>query len=120
MKTHDLVQSFVAIWNEPDPAARRAGVETLWATEGRHLMGIQNVCGYDELEQRVTASHNRSVRDNGCVFRPATAIQVLPGFVKFRWDMARRTTGEMVSAGVGFMEIDGSGKIARDWLFTEI
>jgi hypothetical protein len=53
------------------------------------------------------------------VFRPAGAIQQLPGVVKFRWDMARREDGTVAAAGVGFLMLDADGKITRDCLFTE-
>jgi len=119
MESADLVQCFVSIWNETDPRVRRETVEKLWAEDGRHLMGSQDVRGYAALEERVTASHQRSVRDGGCLFRPATAIQTLPGVVKFRWDMVRCASGEIVSAGVGFLEINDEAKIVRDFLFTE-
>jgi hypothetical protein len=115
-----LVQRFVSVWNETDPAARRAGIEALWTPDGRHLMGAQDARGYDALEARVTASHERSVVQGGNRFGQATAIQMLPGLVKFRWDMARRSGGAVVAAGVGFIERHEDGRILTDYLFTEV
>jgi hypothetical protein len=114
-----LVQRFVGVWNEKDAAARRAAVEAIWTPDGRHLMGAQDVRGHDALEERVRASHQRSVTEGGNVFRPATSIQALPGVVKFRWDMARRQTGEVTAAGVGFLVLDDENRVVRDYLFTE-
>jgi hypothetical protein len=119
LEVEALVQRFVAVWNETDSAARRATIEALWIPEGRHLMGQQDVRGYDELEVRVTASHERSVVQGGNRFRPATAIQALPEVVKFRWEMARKDSGEEVSAGVGFLRLDAEGRIICDYLFAE-
>jgi hypothetical protein len=68
----------------------------------------------------VAASNQRSVVDKNFVFRPATAIQTLPEVVKFRWDMARRDTGEVISAGVGFLTLDAERRIKCDYLFTEL
>jgi hypothetical protein len=115
-----LVQTFVSVWNESDAAQRTETVQRLWRADGRHLMGGQDVRGHAALTERVTSSHQRNVVERGYVFRPATAIQTLPGVVKFRWDMARRDTEEMISAGVGFLELDRDGKIACDYLFTEV
>jgi hypothetical protein len=113
-----LVQQFVAVWNETDEQRRREDVRALWTSQGRHLMGPHDVRGHDALVERVTASHRRSA-EGGCVFRPATSIQLLPGVAKFRWDMARRSTGEVVSAGVGFLLLSVDGRIECDCLFTE-
>jgi hypothetical protein len=117
--TERLVDRYVGVWNESDPTARRSTIEALWAAEGHHCMGAHDVRGYDALDVRVTGSHERSVVAGGNVFRPAGAIQQLPGVVKFRWDMARREDGTVAAAGVGFLMLDADGKITRDCLFTE-
>jgi hypothetical protein len=114
-----LVQQFVGVWNETDPSARRATIEALWAPDGRHLMGEQDVNGYEALEARVMASHERNIVQGGNVFRPATAIQALPEVIKFRWDMARKASGEVVAAGVGFLRLNKEGQIVCDYLFAE-
>lgn len=119
MSIDDLVQRFVMVWNERDPNWRRETVQALWAPEGRHLMGSQDVRGHAALEERVTASDIRSVQEGGCYFRPATQIQTLPGVVKFRWDLARLGADEIVSAGVGFLELDAEQRIVCDFLFAE-
>jgi hypothetical protein len=115
----DLVQAFVSVWNERDPARRREMVRSLWLPDGRHLMGTQDVRGHDTLEARVAASNQRNVIEQGYTFRPATAIQTLPGVTKFRWDMARADSGEVISAGVGFLVINDEGRIVCDYLFAE-
>jgi hypothetical protein len=117
--TEELVQSFVSVWNEKDPRRRSEMVRNLWRADGRHLMGTHDVQGHEGLEQRVAASNQRNVVEKGCVFRPATGIQSLPGVVKFRWDMARCDTGELISAGVGFLALDEEQRIICDHLFTE-
>jgi len=116
---HDLVRAFVSVWNERDPARRSEMVRVLWVPDGRHLMGAQDVRGHRALEERVATSNQRNVIEKGCIFRPATAIQSLPGVIKFRWDMARSKSGEVISAGVGFLAIDEAGRIVCDYLFAE-
>jgi hypothetical protein len=116
----DLVQAFVSVWNERDPARRSELVRTLWVPDGRHLMGTQDVRGHSALEERVATSNERNVIEKGYTFRPATAIQSLPGMIKFRWDMARPESSEVISAGVGFLAINDEGRIVCDYLFTEI
>jgi hypothetical protein len=114
-----FVQRFVNVWNEKDPGLRRLAIESPWAKDGRHYMGAHDVGGHDALEARVTASHQRNVAEGGGWFRPASAIQTLPGVVKFRWDLARRSGEEVLSAGVGFLVCDSSSKIVADYLFAE-
>ena len=114
------MQAFVGVWNERDPARRSETVRALWLPDGRHLMGAQDVRGHAALEARVAASNQSNVIEKGYIFRPAMAIQSLPGVIKFRWDMARADTGEVISAGVGFLAVDEAGRIVCDYLFTEL
>jgi hypothetical protein len=116
----DLVQAFVSVWNERNPARRSKMVRTLWAPDGRHLMGAQDVRGHVALEERVATSNQHNVIEKGYIFRPATAIQSLPGVIKFRWDMARSKSDEVISAGVGFLAVNDEGRIVCDYLFTEL
>lgn len=114
-----LAERFVSVWNERDPDRRHAMVRSLWAIDGRHLMGTQDVRGYEALEERVAASNRHNVVEKDYVFRPPTAIQSLPGAIKFRWDMVRRASGEVVSNGVGLLVVDDEGRVRCDYLFAE-
>lgn len=60
-----LAERYVAVWNETDPQRRRETIAALWAPEGIHYVGSREVQGYDALEQRVTGSHEKNVRDGG-------------------------------------------------------
>jgi hypothetical protein len=64
-----LAQFYVAVWNEPDPQARRKAIERLWRTDGHHFVNSMHVQGFDALEQRVRGSHEKNVRDAGNRFR---------------------------------------------------
>lgn len=114
-----LARTFVSVWNERNSDRRRAMVRSLWATEGRHLMGEQDVRGYDALEARVAESNLLNVVEKGYVFHPPTAIQSLPGAVKFRWEMVAGDVGDVISKGVGFLALDNRGRIVTDFLFAE-
>lgn len=114
-----LAERFVSVWNERDSERRLAMVRALWAIDGRHLMGTQDVRGYDAIEERVAASNRHNVVEKDYIFCPPTAIQSLPGVIKFRWDMARRDSGEVVSNGVGFLVVDDRRRIKCDYLFAE-
>lgn len=114
-----LAEHFVSVWNERDPDRRHEMVRALWTIDGRHLMGTQDVRGYEALEERVAASNRHNVLEKDYIFRTPTAIQSLPGVIKFRWDMARRDSGEVVSNGVGFLVVDAEGRVRCDYLFAE-
>ena len=61
-ETADIIGRYVAVWNEPDPAARRAGIAAIWAPGGVEFLeaGVQ-YRGHEELADRVTRAYDAFV-----------------------------------------------------------
>jgi len=116
-KASELAQRYVEVWHETDPVARRAAIEALWAPGGEHYVRTIAVRGYDELEQRVTGSHEKNVRDGGYRFRVAGDPQELHDAVTFHWEMLPAAGGEIESTGFVFLLLDADGRILCDYQF---
>ena len=56
--TKDVIRRYVAVWREPDPAARRAAVASLWAPDGVEFIDGKQFRGLDELDARVTGAYD--------------------------------------------------------------
>jgi len=61
-----------------------------------------------------------STLKNGVLKDAGSTIQSLPGVIKFRWDLVHSESGEVISAGLGFLAINDEGRICCDYLFTEL
>jgi hypothetical protein len=58
----DIVDRYIAVWNEPDPAARHAAVVSLWAPDGTEFLdGGTQFRGHDDLCARVARAHEAFV-----------------------------------------------------------
>jgi hypothetical protein len=112
-----LADRYVAVWNETDPAARRKTIVELWAPDGQHYMGTIEARGHEALEKRVSSSHEKNVKVGGNRFRPVGRAQALRNVVTFNWEMVSGS-GEVASAGVGFLLLDDRGRISFDYLFA--
>src|SRR5262245_62488113 len=82
----DLVERYVAVWNEPDPVRRRQAVRELWSEDAVHLLqptqvvreaaasldvrAVFQVRGHAELEKRVDRAYDTFVAEGGNSFRP--------------------------------------------------
>jgi hypothetical protein len=113
-----LAERYVALWNESDRVARRQRIEALWAPDGLHVMGAWKARGYEALEQRVTGSYERSVRDRGNRFRALPGAAALHDSVTFFWQMLPAAGGEVRATGVGFLILDAAGRILTDYQFV--
>jgi hypothetical protein len=115
-----LVQRYMAIWNEPDPDARRAEIARLWAPDGAHFILDYRLEGFDAVNGRVGRAYTQWVEQAGNLFRCASGTVVGRGDVlKFSWEMTPADGGKVISEGFDFMTLDGSGRIVADHQFNE-
>jgi hypothetical protein len=130
-----LVQHYVAVWTEPDPATRRNAIEQLWTEDGAHVLQppveIRDAAaglgfthptlearGYDEIEARVTRAHDDFVAPGEYTFRASGQVVRLGDVVKFRWEMVPVAGGEAVGGGVDVLVLH-DGRVRTDYQFPD-
>jgi hypothetical protein len=115
----EIVNRYIALWHEPDPARRRAAVAAFWRPDGACLSASIEARGYEELEARVARAHQRWVVDEGCLFRARGEVAGHHGAVKFAWEMVPREGGEVISLGRDFFLVDDDGRVHVVYQFVE-
>jgi len=102
----DLAKRYIQIWNEADPAARRAEVAALWIENGTHYVREREVNGHAALETRVATSHQTNVAERNYRFEPngRRRAALRPGQVQLahgaeRWRRGRRDRTDRLPAG---------------------
>ena len=91
-------------------------IAALWAPEGAHYVGTREVQGYDALEQRVTGSHEKNVRDGGHRFK-VSAVHALQDAVMVDWNMVPSAGDAVVAAGRDVFIVDADHRILIDYQF---
>jgi hypothetical protein len=131
-----LVERYMALWNEPDPDARRAIIRQLWAPAGEHVLDPPQelrqgaralgfaaprleLRGYAALETRVARAYEEFVAPGEYVFRPRDNAARLRNLVKFNWELVSRATGEVAAVGLDVLVLDDQGRITVDYVFVE-
>ena len=117
----ELVDRYVGVWNEPDPAARRRTIASLWSKDGATLAkSTENSArGYEAIEARVMNAHQKWVRDAGFVFRSRSNVDTHNGVVKFGWEMVPAAGGKAEATGVNVFVLDDDGRIRVDFMFSD-
>ncbi len=116
--THDLVARYIAVWNEPQTAARRKQIEALWAADGVHFTPSMEVRGHDAIERRVTVAWEKWVLGARHSFRACADADSHHGGIKFHWEMIT-PDGEVSSLGFDFLVLGTDGRIVADYQFLE-
>jgi hypothetical protein len=131
----ELVDRYVAVWNDPDAERRRKAIAQLWTQDGVQLLQppqdvreaamrlgltpILEARGHDELEVRVTRSYEEFVAPGEFVFRARDNAVRLGNVVKFNWEMVPMGGGEAAGVGLEVLILDDDGRIRLDYQFIE-
>jgi SnoaL-like domain len=117
--TEELAARYVAVWNEPDAAARDAGVAGLWSADARAYTRANEYVGLDAITRRVAAAYEKFVAEQGSVFRLLGPAEAHHDGVRIRWEMTPVAGGDAMSGGVQFLLLDTDGRIRSDYQFID-
>jgi hypothetical protein len=113
----ELADRYVEVWNQPDAERRQLLIRDLWAADGVHFVGTREALGYEALQQRVTGSHEKNVRDKGYRFRAVQNAMALRDVVTFQWEMIEAATDRVAATGLEFLVLNQEHKVRTDYQF---
>jgi hypothetical protein len=119
MNASNLVERYVAVWNEPDETARRKRVAELWAQDGAHFTSTSEARGHDAISARIARAFDRFVGPGEFIFRALNNIDAHHNTIKFNWAMVPVAGGMVQTVGFDFFLLDGQGRIRADYQFIE-
>lgn len=114
-----LVERYVALWNEADLAERRRMIAELWSEEGVHANKRTEWRGHAQMMERVTGSYEKSIRDGGYRFETAGNAEGYRNVVRFNWYMRPASGGKVAAQGFELLVLDDGGRIAADYQFID-
>ncbi|MGH3291695.1 MAG: nuclear transport factor 2 family protein [Trebonia sp.] len=115
----EFAARYVAVWNEPDEAAREAAVAGLWRADARACTAANDYVGLDAITGRVTAAYKQFVAGQGYVFRPLGAAETNHDGIRIRWEMVAAAGGDAVSGGAQFLVLDADQRVRFDYQFID-
>ncbi|MET9022576.1 nuclear transport factor 2 family protein [Actinopolymorpha sp. NPDC004070] len=80
----ELVERYIATWNETDPAARRAGVEAVLAEDGTYTDPLVDVAGHDAFDATIAAVQ---AQFPGLEFRLGGGVDTHHDIARFTWEL---------------------------------
>lgn len=115
----ELVDRYVALWNEPDNQRLRQAISELFTDDAAHLTPTLEAHGHPGLERRVRSAFERFVGNGRYIFTPISNVDSHHGTVKFNWAMRPANGGDVVAVGFDFLLLDSDGRIRVDYQFIE-
>ncbi|HKA83735.1 MAG TPA: hypothetical protein VKD21_07720 [Acidimicrobiales bacterium] len=137
--TRELVDRYVALWNEPDPDVRRRTIRELWAPDGAQVLvdppveirdaadrlafphPTLEVHGYDAIEARVSRAYEMFIAPGEYVFElGGDASRLLGNVVSLTWSMVSRADRDKAGGGLNVLALGEDGRIRLDYQFVEV
>lgn len=101
-----VVDGYFAMWNETDPARRRAVIAATWTPDARYLDPMFAADGPDALDALVAGVHQQFP---GHRFRLSSAIDTHHDRARWGWELVGADGEQPVAAGedVAVLALDG-------------
>ncbi len=103
----DLVERYIAVWNETDPAARRGQLEALWAEDGTYVDPLAVAEGREAFDATIAAVQ---AQFPGLVFRLAGPVDAHHHLARFTWELGP-ADGAALAVGFDVAAVAADGRI---------
>jgi hypothetical protein len=114
----EVVERFIASWNEPDAARRAAVVRETFAADAQYCNANEQFVGLDRCVTAVTQAYESFV-PSGHVFVAQGDPLSHHDAVTFRWRMSPTAGGDPVATGQMFAVINQNDKIHLLYQFLD-
>ena len=132
-----LIDRWIAQWNEPAEARRRRLIREVWAEDGYQVMvnppeGIRNTAaqygvpfpaveihGYDAIYERVTRAYEMFVAPGEYVFEQSgEVIRHAGAAVALTWVMRAQSDASVAGCGLELLTFAADGRVRSDHEFV--
>jgi hypothetical protein len=104
----EIIDRYIAAWNETDADKRRALVGSLWAAGGSYTDPLADVRGPDAIAELIGAAQQQF---SGLVFTLGGPVDANHNQARFSWHLGP-AGAEPVVIGFDVVVLDGDGRIA--------
>jgi hypothetical protein len=103
----DIVERYLASWNETDPAARRKLIDELWAEDASYIDPMAEAHGRDEIDATIAAVQGQFP---DFVFTPAGPVDAHHRQARFTWGLGP-AGAEPIVVGFDVVVTDEDGRL---------
>ncbi|GII61136.1 isomerase [Sphaerisporangium krabiense] len=111
-----MIDQYITVWNETDPAARRAGVAQVWDADGTYTDPLAAVQGHDAIDALIAAVQ---AQFPGFAFRLAGTVDAHHDVARFGWHLGPRGDAESVVDGFDVVTLAEDGRIRHVYGFLD-
>ncbi len=103
----EIIERYIAVWNETDPGLRRGLVDALWAADGSYTDPLADARGREEIDGLIGAVQQQFP---GLVFRLGGPVDAHHNQARFTWHLGA-ADGEPLVIGFDVAVVNPGGQI---------
>jgi hypothetical protein len=112
----EIVERYIAAWNEKDARCRRELVDALWAPDGRYTDPLADACGREEIAGLIGAVQQQFP---DFVFTLGGPVDAHHEQARFTWHLGPEGAAEPVVIGFDVAVLNGGGQIRSVYGFLD-
>ena len=101
MTPQEIVDGYIAIWNETDAVRRQQLIRQIWTPDASYVDPLAQVAGHSGIDALVTGVHQQFP---GSEFRRTSAIDAHHNCVRFGWELAANGAAFAGGVDVGLLD----------------
>ena len=105
----EIIERYIAAWNETDPGRRRGLVDSLWAADGSYTDPLADAHGPAEIDGLIGAVQGQFP---GLVFSLGGPVDANHNQARFSWHLGLADGGEPLVIGFDVAVLDADGQIS--------
>ncbi|WP_433330825.1 nuclear transport factor 2 family protein [Spirillospora sp. CA-294931] len=105
----ELIERYLAIWNETDPAGRRAAIDELWTEDGVYTDPLVVAAGRDAIDATIAGAQGQFP---GLTFRLAGDVDAHHDIARFTWELGP-ADGEALAVGFDVAVLTDDHRVSR-------
>jgi hypothetical protein len=113
---NEIVERYLAAWNETDAVKRRSLVDGLWAADARYTDPLADAHGRAEIDGLIGAVQQQFP---GFVFTLGGAVDAHHDQARFSWHLGPAGAAEPVVIGFDVAVLDGDGQLRSVYGFLD-
>jgi hypothetical protein len=112
----EAVDSYIAVWNEPDADARSRAVAELWTEDGTYTDPLAAVEGHEAIEAVIAGAREQFP---GHVFKLIGDIDAHHDIVRFGWELVPEGGDESVVVGFDVVVVADDERLRNVYGFLD-
>jgi hypothetical protein len=112
----EIIERYIAAWNEADPARRRALIDPVWAADGSYTEPLADVRGREAIDAVIAAAQQQFP---GLEFSLGGPVDANHQHGRFSWHLGPAGGGEPLVIGFDVAVLDADGQIGAVYGFLD-